>query len=68
MKITDLQPKLVWECFDEITKVPRPTHHLDKMLSFLVDWAHRHNIPVKTDRKSVVVGKEWWWGGGGGGG
>lgn len=55
MKITDLQPKLVWECFDEITKVPRPTHHLDKMLSFLVDWAHRHNIPVKTDAVGNVL-------------
>ena len=49
MKITDLKPALVWEIFDEITKVPRPTHHLDKMKEFLVDWAKRHNIEVHTD-------------------
>ncbi len=49
MKITELEPKLVWECFDEITKVPRPTHHLDKMRDFLVKWAERHNIDVATD-------------------
>lgn len=55
MKITDLQPKLLWECFDEITKVPRPTHHLDKMREFLVDWANRHNIPVKTDEVGNVM-------------
>lgn len=55
MKITDLEPKLVWQCFDEITKVPRPTHHLDKMLAFLVDWAKRHNIPYKTDAVGNVV-------------
>lgn len=55
MKITDLEPRLVWECFDEITKVPRPTHHLDKMKAFLVDWATRHNIPVKTDEVGNVV-------------
>ncbi|MDE7160465.1 MAG: aminoacyl-histidine dipeptidase [Muribaculaceae bacterium] len=55
MKITDLQPRLVWECFDEITKVPRPTHHLDKMLRFLVEWAERHNIPVKTDEVGNVA-------------
>lgn len=55
MKITDLQPKLVWECFDEITKVPRPTHHLDKMKAFLVDWANRHGIAVKTDEVGNVV-------------
>ncbi len=55
MKITDLEPKLVWQCFDEITKVPRPTHHLDKMKAFLVDWANRHNIPVKTDEVGNVM-------------
>lgn len=55
MKITDLQPKLIWQCFDEITKVPRPTHHLDKMREFLVDWASRHNIPCKTDGVGNVM-------------
>ncbi len=55
MKITDLQPKLVWQCFDEITKVPRPTHHLDKMRAFLVNWATRHNIPVRTDEVGNVL-------------
>lgn len=55
MKITDLKPNLIWQCFDEITKVPRPTHHLDKMKNFLVEWANRHNIPVKTDEVGNVV-------------
>lgn len=55
MKITDLQPKLVWECFDEITKVPRPTHHLEKMKKFLMDWAEKHNIPYSVDEVGNVV-------------
>lgn len=55
MKITDLQPKLLWECFDEITKIPRPTHHLDKMREFLVSWAEKHNIAVRTDAVGNVV-------------
>ncbi len=55
MKITDLNPKLIWECFDEITKVPRPTHHLDRMREFLVDWADRHDIAVATDEVGNVV-------------
>lgn len=55
MKITDLQPRLLWECFDEITKIPRPTHHLDRMREFLVDWANRHVIPVKTDEVGNVM-------------
>ena len=55
MKITDLQPNLVWECFDEITKIPRPTHHLEKMRKFLTDWAERHNISYSTDEVGNVV-------------
>lgn len=46
---------MLWECFDEITRVPRPTHHLDKMREFLVDWATRHNIPVKVDEVGNVA-------------
>lgn len=55
MKITDLKPKLVWEIFDEITKVPRPTHHLEKMKVFLVDWAKRHNIEYNVDEVGNVM-------------
>lgn len=55
MKITDLEPKLLWKCFDEITKVPRPTHHLEKMKKFLVDWAAQHNIPCKVDEVGNVM-------------
>lgn len=55
MKITDLKPALVWQIFDEITKVPRPTHHLDKMKAFLVDWAKRHDIEYATDAVGNVM-------------
>lgn len=58
MKITDLQPRLIWECFDLITKVPRPTHHLDRMREFLVDWADKHNIECATDAVGNVVMKK----------
>lgn len=55
MKITDLEPKLIWKCFDEITKVPRPTHHLEKMRNFLTGWAQQHNISYSTDEVGNVV-------------
>lgn len=55
MEVKNLEPRLIWQCFDEITKVPRPTHHLDKMREFLVGWAERHNIPVKTDEVGNVM-------------
>lgn len=55
MTVRDLKPKLVWECFDKITKVPRPTHHLGKMKDFLVEWAQRHNLRYATDEVGNVV-------------
>ncbi len=58
MKITDLEPGLIWECFDEITKVPRPTHHLDKMREFLIDWAKRHGIEAHCDSVGNVMMKK----------
>lgn len=55
MKITELKPALVWEIFDEITRVPRPTHHLDKMKAFLLDWAKRHNVEAHSDEVGNVM-------------
>lgn len=55
MKITDLKPTLVWEIFDQITKVPRPTHHLDKMREFLLGWAAKHKIEAKADEVGNVM-------------
>ena len=55
MSLKDLNPKLVWQCFEEITKVPRPTHHLDKMKEFLTGWAERHNLRYATDEVGNVV-------------
>lgn len=51
----NLNPRIVWECFDEITKIPRPTHHLEKMKEFLCSWAERHNLKYATDEVGNVV-------------
>ncbi len=55
MTIRDLKPALVWEIFDEITKVPRPSKKEEKIRAYLLDFAAKHNIPVKTDPIGNVV-------------
>jgi len=55
MTIKDLKPALVWEIFDEITKVPRPSKKEEKIRQYLLDFAARHNIAVKTDPIGNVV-------------
>ena len=58
MEIKDLQPKLVWTAFDEITKVPRPSRHEDKIREYLLSYAKKHNIEAKTDEVGNVVMKK----------
>lgn len=55
MTIKDLKPSLVFEIFDEITKVPRPSKKEGKIRQYLLDFAGKHNVAVKTDEIGNVV-------------
>ena len=55
MTIRDLQPKLVWEIFDEITKVPRPSKREEKIIEYLVDFAQKHSLEYQRDQIGNVV-------------
>ena len=54
-EIRDLEPKLVWGLFDDITKVPRPSKKEEKIGAFLVEFAKRHNLEYKRDTIGNVV-------------
>lgn len=49
MTIKDLNPALVWNIFDQITKVPRPSKKEGKIREYLVNFAKEHGIEYKTD-------------------
>ncbi len=55
MTIRDLQPKLVWEIFDDITRVPRPSKREEKIGKFLVDFAKSHNLEYQSDAIGNIV-------------
>ncbi|MDE6400326.1 MAG: aminoacyl-histidine dipeptidase [Muribaculaceae bacterium] len=55
MEVKDLKPALIWQCFDEITKVPRPSCHEEKIRKYLLDFAEKHGISAKTDAVGNVV-------------
>ena len=55
MTIRDLKPKRVFEIFDEITKVPRPSKKEEKIRQYLLDFAKAHNLEAKTDKVGNVV-------------
>ena len=54
-EIRDLKPRLVWELFDDITRVPRPSKREEKIRKFLVDFAAQHGLECKCDATGNVV-------------
>ncbi|MDO4319867.1 MAG: aminoacyl-histidine dipeptidase [Bacteroidales bacterium] len=55
MTIKDLKPALVFDIFDQITQVPRPSKKEGKIRQFLLDFAAKHGIAAKTDAVGNVV-------------
>ncbi|MBR6720636.1 MAG: aminoacyl-histidine dipeptidase [Alistipes sp.] len=55
MTIRDLQPKLIWEQFDDITRVPRPSKREGKIIEWLQAFAKKHGIDYQTDATGNVV-------------
>lgn len=54
-EIANLEPRVVWEQFDAITQVPRPSKKEGKIIEFLVDFAKRHDIEYRKDAVGNVV-------------
>ncbi|MBE6220797.1 MAG: aminoacyl-histidine dipeptidase [Rikenellaceae bacterium] len=53
--ISQLQPRLVWEQFDAITQVPRPSKKEQRIIEFLIDFAIQHNLEWQRDKIGNVV-------------
>lgn len=50
-----MEPKLVFDYFSQINKVPRPSKKEEKIISFLQDWAKENGIECKTDAAGNVL-------------
>ena len=55
MKITDLQPAVVWKFFHQVTQVPRPSKKEGKMIAFLESFAKEYNVPIKKDEAGNIL-------------
>lgn len=55
MKITDLNPGIVWKYFHEITQVPRPSKKEGKIIQYLESFAKEHNIASKKDDAGNIL-------------
>lgn len=55
MTIKDLEPKIVWNNFYELTRRPRPSKHEEKVREFLLQWGKEHNIETIADKTGNVI-------------
>ena len=55
MEIKDLKPTLLWQLFDRITQIPRPSKKEDKIVEFLLDFAKQQGLEVKKDKANNVL-------------
>jgi dipeptidase D len=51
----NLEPKLVWELFEEITKVPRPSKKEGKILDWMKKFAEENNLEWQQDELGNLV-------------
>lgn len=55
MLLRDLQPSAVWEQFEALTHVPRPSKKEERVIEYLIDFARRHDIEWQRDDIGNVV-------------
>jgi dipeptidase D len=55
MKITDLQPTIVWKFFHQITQVPRPSKKEGKIIAYLEAFAKEYHIAIKKDAVGNIL-------------
>ncbi len=63
--ITQFEPKIVWEYFDEICKIPRPSKKEEKIRAYLLEFGKKHKLETLEDeignvliRKQATPGNE----------
>lgn len=54
-EIKNLEPQIVWKNFHALTQVPRPSGHLERVQTFLLEWAESHGIEAYKDGGENII-------------
>ena len=54
-EVRQLEPHILWEIFDDITKVPRPSKKEEKIIAYLEEFAQQHQLDYKKDGAGNIV-------------
>ncbi len=49
------EPGIIWKYFEEICMVPRPSKKEEKIISFLTNFAGKHNLSFKKDTAGNIL-------------
>lgn len=55
MNINDLEPKLVFNNFYQLTRIPRPSKYEEKIIAFLLEWGQSHGIETFRDDTGNII-------------
>lgn len=53
--ISDLTPRCLWSNFEALTRIPRPSGHMEAVTQFLLDFAQQHAIEAQVDEAGNVI-------------
>lgn len=53
MMIKDLNPQIVWKNFYELTRIPRPSKHEEKVCEYLYNWGVSHGLETIKDAEPI---------------
>lgn len=55
MTIHDLEPKVIWKNFYQLTRCPRPSKHEEIVREYLLKWGKEHNVEAFADETGNVI-------------
>ncbi|MCH4896860.1 aminoacyl-histidine dipeptidase [Marinilabiliaceae bacterium JC040] len=56
--LSNLKPQAVWNIFEEICEVPRPSKKEEKIIEYLLAWGKKHNLDTQRDEAGNVLIKK----------
>lgn len=55
LDVTGYSPRLVWELFQEISAVPRPSGHEEKIAEYLMEFGKKHGIATEKNGPGNIL-------------
>ena len=53
--ISDLSPRCLWSNFEALTRIPRPSGHMEAVTRFLMEFAQRNSLDAEVDEAGNVI-------------